>query len=464
MNAIIEDKTIKLNNTIIKLEDMDSKSIEAYYRAHINEFQGGCVIENEVFIKYAHLYKAIQDLTRKYKIKALSISKGANPVAVACFKDVMYNKKGNYIQDLISKLKSEMVIVATLGYCLIKVTNGKKEKWENKEFEGFFVSRSKADIKMIRVLEGHNILRMFDTFGANSVYHFFGRMKRIKIVLKSFLAANQELKSYEQYMRKVYGQNCAIDARNFYSVRILPTLLYKYCIEEIVKKIKTSFFFTADNLDRFALISEDIAKRTQLELICIPHGIEYGFILPKCFAGDKFYASSEYSASYLNELYQTSKFKFDPSIARKMFRVSEHEKQKKKIVFFTESREPHINIRIISGILPYFKKQGLKLKVKFHPADNMSNYQSIIHEIEEIKNLQEAVSNSICIARKSTILVEALYNDSYSIAILENNKDLMIFETFPALHDKRIKTTQSIDELLSELDTIVQTKTILLDA
>ena len=50
MKMIIENNSLKWNEKTIKMEDLDNKSIEAFFRDHINEYHDECIIENEVFI------------------------------------------------------------------------------------------------------------------------------------------------------------------------------------------------------------------------------------------------------------------------------------------------------------------------------------------------------------------------------------------------------------------------------
>lgn len=461
MDAFIGKDYIKLNDETIKIEDMDSNRIESFFREHIKEYHGDCNIENEIFIKYAHLYRAIQCLKEEKSIDRLIVSRESNPVLAACFNDVLNNKKAPAGKELLSWLKCHFVIGGTFLYLFFKMMKGSNLDLQKEHYDSFFVSRAKADMKMIKVLKDRHMLRLFDTFGKNdSVYCVVNRRKRFVFLLKAYIGALAEMKNYYGFTRKTYGQNCAIDVRNFYNIRVLHSVLLKFYVEEIIKTIKPKDFYTASNLDRYALMCEKLAKKYHQKLISIPHGIEYGFLLPHCFVGDVFYASNAYAARYLNDLYQTSKFVFDQDTVEKMYRVSDMKKEEKIIVFFTEPKEPHVNVRIIQGLLPFLKSKGAKMKIKLHPVDNLKNYKEIIDEVDVITDFMKAISNAICIARKSTILVEALYNNSIAIAIVENNKDKIIFETIPALHDERIISTDSIDSLLSNLDVILRTTPI----
>ena len=79
-------------------------------------------------------------------------------------------------------------------------------------------------------------------------------------------------------------------------------------------------YYTANNLDRFSVLEERVAKENSIKTYNIPHGIEYGFKFPKGFSCDVFYAYTEYSSQYLNALYHTDKFVFNQSVIEKMLK------------------------------------------------------------------------------------------------------------------------------------------------
>jgi len=87
------------------------------------------------------------------------------------------------------------------------------------------------------------------------------------------------------------------------------------------------------------------------------------------------------------------------------------------------------------------------LYIKLHPKDDKNNYIGLFKNIEFIEDFGQAINGNICIARKSTILVEALYNQSESIAIVINNKDKQIFDKFISLQDSRIKKIYNLEDI-----------------
>jgi hypothetical protein len=83
--------------------------------------------------------------------------------------------------------------------------------------------------------------------------------------------------------------------------------------------------------------------------------------------------------------------------------------------------------------------------LKLHPKEKQEEYQK--YNLEIIEDFNEAIIGNICFSRKSTILLEALYNDSISSAILINQKDKTIFSNFPSLQIKDINQAYNFKEL-----------------
>jgi hypothetical protein len=232
----------------------------------------------------------------------------------------------------------------------------------------------------------------------------------------------------------------------FFSKRIAQKCTFEFYVSSILKNNPVKSYYTGNKEDRFAMMEDRLCKRYEVESICIPHGLEYAYKMPGGLIGDKFYCTSENARALLSKLYKDGKnlFIFDQGIVRKMLSVGRSSQQNKKIVFFPESRDPKTNLLIME----YLIDSGFKLHVKFHIKDNIKNYCKVRDNIIQIDSFDEAISGNICIARKSTVLLEALYNSSVSIAALIASKDKAFVDTvFPSLQDSRINRAESFEEL-----------------
>ena len=67
--------------------------------------------------------------------------------------------------------------------------------------------------------------------------------------------------------------------------------------------------------------------------------------------------------------------------------------------------------------------------------------------MDYITDYDLSMTGNICISRKSTILIEAIYNNSLPVAIITNPKDQNIFNTIPSLNAKEIVKAYSVEEL-----------------
>ena len=142
-----------------------------------------------------------------------------------------------------------------------------------------------------------------------------------------------------------------------------------------------------------------------------------------------------------------NKFIFDAELIKTIFKVNVayESNQEKKVVYFPEPSDSHINHEIISSLKTMLGRHNILLSLKLRPKDSKAEYEE--YKLEILDSLEESLTSNICIARKSTILLEGIYNGSKSAAVLLNNKDKSIFETFPSLQDDRIKIFLNVQDL-----------------
>ena len=131
-----------------------------------------------------------------------------------------------------------------------------------------------------------------------------------------------------------------------------------------------------------------------------------------------------------------------------IYRVGLIENKNKKIVFFTEPRRIYVNLFIIENITKILDQT---LYIKLHPLEDVSFYKDY-KNIKFINDFDRAIQSNICISRKSTILVEALYNQSIPIALLVDKQDEFDYNnTFPSLLDPEINQCYSFKDLVDNI-------------
>lgn len=438
---LIKRNKFTYGNEEFELNDLFTDELYKFLDKNVEKYKSDLCIVNEVYLSRAQSFQALNLYISKNQIDFIKLDnpdKCLIPVVV----DVAHSKKINIngipiFYKLSRTILSHINIIASMVYILWKMINSSKTNDATSQRENISIIRTPAAKKKMDFL--NNVDKRYENLNiSDTIYNCFGKLKKLSWVIKAWIASYSELKKYGYLIKAFTGSYSAIESFYYYSKRIVHTMLYSYMLDDYFRKNRGKTFYTGNNLDRFALFEDKIAQKYQLKIICIPHGLEYGFKFPHCFIGDEFYTTSIKASIHLNELYKTNKFKYDFNIAQKMFSVDYKGKKKRSIVFFTEPREVEVNLAIIDELLPLMKKNELQLSIKLHPKDKKSDYNRYADRVNFIENFQESVSHNICFSRKSTMLLESIYNGSSAAAILINSKDNAIFNTFPSLQDEKI--------------------------
>lgn len=449
-NKIVTNgETIDYNElfTIDTLEMINTKAGEFYFDTPF---------VNELFRDYFLPYICIDHFLEDKSIQFIDATK-ANAELRGILCDYAMNQgikyKGKAI-NLIDRIKYNFCVLGTSMYLWLKLLI-KKESAENAidgNSKTISICRTPAAYKKIIKIYDNNVLRE-EKPGEGEVYNYLSKKDLFCCLRNGKKQAHKEIKQLRTLLINRNYRNIYYASLQYYRTRIVHTFFYENVVERLIRKGNYNTFVTGNNLDRFAVLEEEIAKRNKLKLICIPHGIEYGYRFPKCFIGDKFFTTSEYAAEWLNELYNTDKFVYDHTITKKIFQVDCCASSGKKVVFFSEPREADVSVEIIEKLAIQLKNNGIRLFLKLHPKDNYEMYKDVItrFNIGMIKDLNEAICGNVCVARKSTTLIEALFNESSSYAIIVNEKDKCIFRTFPSLQDSHIYYFEDISDLTKEI-------------
>ena len=405
---------------------------------HAKEYEYDTCVVNELFGSYVLPVHNIANFLCSNKIQSIDISEGSNELCalIQCAARISKTR-------VIGRIKTFNSFISFVykfeSFCYLLFQQFRQTyKPIIKRNNAILFARSKATKSKFRSID--YVDKLFeDKPGIGSVYQQFPRYKRMKWLFTSVGEAHEYEKDMKEALKAFDLLECIPEATNYYSKRFIHTAFYRRIEQEFISHSDYQIMYTGNNLDRFAYNEEIIAKDCNKELRVIPHGIEYGYMFPKCFVGDVFYTCSPNAAEELNKLYGTKKFQFSQEIGDLMFKSNGLASEYTKVVYFTEPREHYVNNEIINSIFPILKQAGVSVYLKLHPIDKRENYQELFDlGIEEITDFQEAISGNICVGRKSTTLLEAIYNNSVAVAILINSKDKSVFSAFPSLQDSRI--------------------------
>lgn len=439
---------IKYAGHTIDYNDLLDMTVVNKLKKHANDFNFDTVYVNELYRDYFLPYVCIENYLLGKSIVTIDVS-AAEERLQAILSDYAVRNNIHLIGNgdrTFNLLKYSAYVYGTAIYLGIKQFKNRRCDLINKNTKQISICRTPASQKKIQKVFCDNILAE-SAPGVGNVYCQLSLWERFSCLVKAVRQQKEELKKVKGQLLN-NGYKCIYySLLAHYKSRAVHTFFYENVANQIIRTNNFDTFITGNNLDRFAMLEEFIAKENNLKLVCIPHGIEYGYKFPKCFVGDVFFTMSQNAASCLNELYDTDKFVFDNNLENMIFRVAGKEYEKSpKIIYFSEPREPEVNIKILKELLEIFEKNGTQLYIKHHPKDVKSDYDVFKGKIEEINNLDEAICGNICLSRKSTTLLEGVYNDSKCAAIITNAKDECIFYTFPSLQDERIATFHSISD------------------
>ncbi|MEK8079576.1 hypothetical protein [Pseudomonas sp. XK-1] len=249
--------------------------------------------------------------------------------------------------------------------------------------------------------------------------------------------------------RKLLGWAGGGFALYYFSKRIAHKCTFEYYLDLLIKRSGLDTYYTGNKEDRFAILEKRLCRKYEVRCVCVPHGIEYAFKTPAGLVGDVFYCTTEHARQHLSNLYAGAQvFVYDKDVAQQMFSRHQVVAPVKGIVFFPESRGADVNLSILGDLLGL----GYDIAVKLHPKDDVANYKHYAEQITFVSDFDSSISNKICLARKSTVLVEAIYNNSTPIAILTDPRDRGYVEhMLPSLSDDQIMRVYSVEELASVL-------------
>lgn len=240
-----------------------------------------------------------------------------------------------------------------------------------------------------------------------------------------------------------------------YLPRVPHKINFEAYLDQLVSYYKPVLIFTGNKEDRFALVEEGVSNYRKIDLICYPHGLEYALKLPRGVVGNKFYCYSDAARKHYSKIYKKDgqSFIFDSVIVKNLLcKGSDVISHIKRVVFFPESRDKQVNYKIVSSILDC----SISLFIKLHPLDTADEYIKLgIDPNNIIDSFDEAITGNIVLARKSTVLLEALYSGSESCALLFDDSDYQKFMSiFPSLWDERIAKVRNSEELVAWLEKV----------
>lgn len=280
---------------------------------------------------------------------------------------------------------------------------------------------------------------------AVSFYKTISFIEYLKLISNIFIRSHRLFRKLRITSKLILGDYGSLIAINFFSFRIGHFILVEEAYKNIFKRHPGVTFYSGEKESSYGVLANNFSNQYSNFGIAIPHGLSYSYNYPLGLFGERYYATSKQESNYLNKTYNETKFIYDEKINKTIYQTDIINNKIKQVVFFTEPRRQFVNFLIIKNITEMLNQT---LYLKLHPLEKQSDYQGF-KNIKFISDFNESIQFNICISRKSTILIEALYNNSKSIAILIDEQDKFdFFNSFPSLSDSSIHKCYSYDTLV----------------
>lgn len=363
-------------------------------------------------------------------------------------------------------LKSVVFLGGSIVYILIKAVFQKYTGAPDTSYDKFSIIRIFQEYNKFEFLrEDKEILfdyeRIQNTLSSQkqlcvlgNVYNKFRFGCKLSWLFRAIKKAFVMISDEKKFLKSKLGAYAALASRSYYAKRVVHINFYTEMLDSYFSLFKNKTYITGKIWDRYAMAEKRTAEKYGIKIVVYPHGVGYGFRLPEGFSGDLVYAFSAHSADHFNRIYNTEKFLFDENVVSLLLgRKYQKNDEPPKVVFFSEAHEPEVNIEIIKTLLKTFEKNGVRLVLKPHPIEKKEFYSDYIDKITLENDFDKAITGNICIARRSTTLLEAIYNGSVPYALLTNVSDYAIYKMYPALQDERINPyfeTEKLAEVIVE--------------
>lgn len=351
-------------------------------------------------------------------------------------------------------------VAALLPFVFLRKSRGQhifsKNSFKDK-MQVFFI-RSKSGYSRAKsfIAECSSCIVIVDNFSelnvpGESIYSVLWSSSFPGIYMKTLQYTARDLWLFYKDARALLGSWGALSVFWAYWKRIPQKALYEACFEELLRLVpKNSELFSGEKEDRFAMLQTRCCARSGINLTCLPHGLEYGFRFPGGLCGNAFYCFSENAKELLASIYSSKKFLYSDDVLNRMLGIngSYRKEVSDRVCFFTEPRDQDVNFEIIDQLV----NAGVELSIKLHPLESQKIYEDRYPGVDIISDLEDGLSSSFCLSRKSTVLIEASQRGKQAIAVLVNRKDRFYVEhLFPSLSSEKVVKVYDFKGLIQAL-------------
>lgn len=439
---------------VLKNTEYANEIVHYYYIPLLFNFEHYCIINELRVISFEGDHPDFNFLKGYFcKKKILKEAKH-----IFLFRKIKYS-----VKLFLSLLTTIFFSCASWLYGFLRFFSSGIQRGSMKSEHSFALIHSKSSYNKIKSLDkelvyyydSRNIFELSKDDCTFSFYEIINLIGYLKLLIQIVPLSIRSFLVFFKNSYKVFGLEGATISVIFFCRRFGHYHIIKSAYKQIFENNKNKTFYSGERESRYSSLAMNFANQNNSYGVGIPHGIAYSYNFPLGIFGHKYYCYNGYESEYLNEIYKENKFLFDKNLMLKIYSKNKLKStDTKQVVFFTEPRRWHINLKILDSL-----SQNLNLVyIKLHPLDKKNRY-SKYNNIEFIDDLSLAINSNICLARKSSILIEAIYCNSKSVAVLIDEQDSFDYlNTFPALSDNEIIKTHNLNDLLNKINLLKNEK------
>ena len=259
----IVNNSILINNVEIDVNSIFTREFYKYSDSKVANYDSKSFVSNEVFMLLIQTYLAFQLFVDTHKESSFSVK--GNDLYSLIIKDIAKNKNLKYEGNCwLIKQKYRISFytksIASLFYLLYLMARiGYKNETIDKGGD-FAILRSKPAVLKFKNFSNVKC-EVENPKSQQSIYRLFPLHTRILWIIISYFESFVEIKNIKKLIAQQLGVNSSFWAYDFYAKRLVYTLFVKRVMDSFFSQQSGRKYYTANNLDRFSVIEETLAKK-----------------------------------------------------------------------------------------------------------------------------------------------------------------------------------------------------------
>lgn len=230
--------------------------------------------------------------------------------------------------------------------------------------------------------------------------------------------------------------------------RLPHFILVKVSLESLIKSNNIKKITSFEMISRYSSLLNFCSKVFEVnDTVGYPHGLEYDIYYPNAVFGNRVFVTSKAALNVLSTKYPNKSFEIDSELLKDLFLMPIKFKNDKKLVYFTDSRNPDLDYRNIKDL------KGIVDFIKLHPSDNRDFYTSL--GVDFVDDFNEALSYRKAIVRSSTVVFEADLSGCEIYCLCTNSKEEYLANyLYPTIKSSSVIKIYNLSKFVKGLNSV----------